>query len=741
VQILADQSEKSPITRLFFDVKICYFDSGPAQSPLRSIQWISQKSMKSRSGTSTTTLLHWAILTICFELVSISSSSQFHFQNYNTNDGLAGNEVYCIFQDSRDFIWFGTMRGLSRFDGYEFRNYTKIDGDSTSISDNFVTNITEDSSGYLWIGTSNGLSRYDPVANSFKRYFVTTEENAKPLAVNSVIEDKFTGSTLLLATSQGLIRFNHATGKKKVYSFDARKNSINQTTALSLFQDSTFLWIGLAGYGLDRFDLKANEFTHFQFECDDPTFNFRINVIRKITKDTSGNLLLSTYGGLVRFDPRSGAYAVFHKQNNRFPSNTIWEMAPQNDAESASSISGTIPDEKLSEHLKDLADGSLSGDKVGSGINATNITTGTLSSARIPDGAITSTKVADGSLTNLDIHPSAAISGLKINPTFGSQNIFTSGTITGASFNGIVRIPSGPIYLGHNAGATSSTAENIGIGVLALNKSSSGQNIGIGGESLFSNTFGGSNIAIGFDALRANISGNSNIAIGNSALLQSSVAHQNVALGNLSLNRSTGSFNTAVGANALNNNLTGSQNTAVGHNAGQSVQTGTNVTLLGASAQPSSGAVSNQITLGNSSVTSLRCNVQTITSLSDARDKKNIQDLSLGIDFIKQIRPRQFHWDRRDWYDSNSADGSKMQATPTAGFIAQELDDAQRKANAEWLNLVLKDNPEKWEATYGNLLPVLVKAVQEQQEQIEELKTLVQQLLADKQSSKGEYGR
>src|SRR5690606_18883615 len=232
-------------------VKICYFDSGPAQSPLRSIQWISQKSMKSRSGTSTTTLLHWAILTICFELVSISSSSQFHFQNYNTNDGLAGNEVYCIFQDSRDFIWFGTLRGLSRFDGYEFRNYTKIDGDSTSISDNFVTNITEDSSGYLWIGTSNGLSRYDPVANSFKRYFVTTEENAKPLAVNSVIEDKFTGSTLLLATSQGLIRFNHATGKKKVYSFDARKNSINQTTALSLFQDSTFLWIGLAGYGLD----------------------------------------------------------------------------------------------------------------------------------------------------------------------------------------------------------------------------------------------------------------------------------------------------------------------------------------------------------------------------------------------------------------------------------------------------------------------------------------------------------
>jgi len=50
------------------------------------------------------------------------------------------------------------------------------------------------------------------------------------------------------------------------------------------------------------------------------------------------------------------------------------------------------------------------------------------------------------------------------------------------------------------------------------------------------------------------------------------------------------------------------------------------------------------------------------------------------------------------------------------------LDAAQINANAEWLNLVLKNNPEKWEATYGNLLPIMVKAIQEQQQQIEELK-------------------
>ena len=78
-----------------------------------------------------------------------------------------------------------------------------------------------------------------------------------------------------------------------------------------------------------------------------------------------------------------------------------------------------------------------------------------------------------------------------------------------------------------------------------------------------------------------------------------------------------------------------------------------------------------------------------------------------------KITPRQFNWDKREWYEDNKSDGSKMKEEPTAGFIAQEFDKTQRSENAEWLNLVLKDNPEKWEATYGNLLPIMVKAIQD----------------------------
>ena len=170
------------------------------------------------------------------------------------------------------------------------------------------------------------------------------------------------------------------------------------------------------------------------------------------------------------------------------------------------------------------------------------------------------------------------------------------------------------------------------------------------------------------------------------------------------------------------NATTGNSNTVIGSYAGYNLTTGSNNTVIGYNTLASSNTVSNEITLGNSSITALRCQVQSISSLSDMRDKKNIRDLPLGLDFIMTIKPRLFNWDRRDWYESGMADGSKIQETPTAGFVAQELDEAQTKANAEWLNLVLKSNPEKLEATYGNLLPVIVKAIQDLKKENDELK-------------------
>ena len=163
-------------------------------------------------------------------------------------------------------------------------------------------------------------------------------------------------------------------------------------------------------------------------------------------------------------------------------------------------------------------------------------------------------------------------------------------------------------------------------------------------------------------------------------------------------------------------------NTAIGNGAGSTLTTGWNTVCVGYNAQPSAYNAYDEITLGNGGIAALRCHVGSITTFSDIRDKKNVRDLTLGLDFLMNVRPRQFNWDRRDWYENGKADGSKMEKKPTAGFVAQELDQAQTKANAEWLNLVLKSNPERLEATSGNLLPVMVKAIQELKNENDELK-------------------
>ncbi|MDH3267507.1 MAG: tail fiber domain-containing protein [Ignavibacteria bacterium] len=298
------------------------------------------------------------------------------------------------------------------------------------------------------------------------------------------------------------------------------------------------------------------------------------------------------------------------------------------------------------------------------------------------------------------------LNGLRLEVTENSSTtgvIFKGGnrfihdfTPTGASrSNTFVGENSGNFTMSFTGGTDASF--NTAVGYISLSSLTTGSyNTALGSATLINNAGGSENTALGSASLFNNNSGSENTAIGNSSLSSNGVGFQNTAVGNLSLLKNNGNYNTALG-----------------YNAGSTVTTGANLTLLGIDANPSSPTAIDQITLGNIFVTSLRCNVQNISSLSDARDKKNIKELNLGIDFLMKIKSRLFNWDKREWYDDNKSDGSKMKEEPTAGFIAQELDEVQITENAEWLNLVLKDNPEKLEATPGNLLPIIVKAIQE----------------------------
>jgi hypothetical protein len=249
------------------------------------------------------------------------------------------------------------------------------------------------------------------------------------------------------------------------------------------------------------------------------------------------------------------------------------------------------------------------------------------------------------------------------------------------------------------------------------NIAASGTNNTIIGSGAAANVTGAANTIIGQSAGGLLTSGQDNTFIGQTAGANTTTGFSNTYIGqSAAVNATTANGNVVVGDGAGFNISTAINSVFVGNSTGQGVSniSGDNIVLLGAAARPSVAGASGEITLGNTGITALRCAVTSITSLSDARDKKDITELRAGLDFVKGLRPVEFVWDDRD------EDGKH--GVSDFGFIAQELKSAQEDANlADVLKLVYESNPEKLEASYGKLVPILVKAVQELAAKVEQL--------------------
>ena len=309
------------------------------------------------------------------------------------------------------------------------------------------------------------------------------------------------------------------------------------------------------------------------------------------------------------------------------------------------------------------------------------------------------------------------------NSAFGYQSLRYNTTAKGNSafgykalkytISGINNSAFGRGALSNNAGGGNNNAFGY--------ESSTAINGSTGAAPMFAK-LGFNNNSFGYRSLYLNLTGNNNCAFGHQALRNNKVSNQ-TAFGYSALSQCTTGSTFAIGGNTAVGSGTGQQitfgyyNTLIGLNAGSTgatpLTTGKNNTCLGNGANASSATVSNTITLGNSSITTLRCQVTTITALSDIRDKADIIPVDVGLSFIEKLRPVTFKWDKREWYTDGNRDGSKKEDTLRIGFIAQELKELQESENVTYLNLVSEDNPDKLEATPGNLMVPLIKAVQE----------------------------
>ena len=307
--------------------------------------------------------------------------------------------------------------------------------------------------------------------------------------------------------------------------------------------------------------------------------------------------------------------------------------------------------------------------------------------------------------------------------------ITSSSTINGVGIKFNVTNFSNSLLISNDAGTgTLSTANNnTGLGHEVFNVLTSGdQNTAVGANAMDATTEGSNNTAVGFEALGKHTTGTDCTGVGRAAMLDNT----------------TGAGNCAFGVEALENGDGCNNTVAIGKQAGRSISTGSNNMLLGTSSG-NSGSPGGAITSGNNEVTigngdHSKINVQVSLSVaSDERDKTDFQPLSAGLDFVNQLTPYTYYWDKRhkyvDW-DSNpdtdlnsvTHDGTHKEDWLDLGFKAQDVVALEESINhkiSNKTNLVsnLSGDGKQYALQYEKFVPILVKALQEADDKIDAL--------------------
>ena len=261
-----------------------------------------------------------------FALPMDNFSQGIRFKHFEEQDGLVDSRVNEIAQDSKGFMWFITNGGISRYDGYTFKNFKHETKDSSSISSGQINSIYVDRDDVLWLGVEGvGLDKYDPRTGQFTHYLYSPEnsDGLSSADIRDIVVDK-NGQLWLATWGGGLNLFDRELETFAHFRHDAEnKYSISSDYINVIVEDTNpqnrALWIG-THKGLNRFDYEQQQFTHFQHDSTNQN-SLSWNWINDLHFSSSGDLWIGTSQGLDLFKPEKKQFTHFIKDPNN--SNTL----------------------------------------------------------------------------------------------------------------------------------------------------------------------------------------------------------------------------------------------------------------------------------------------------------------------------------------------------------------------------------------------------------------------------------
>jgi hypothetical protein len=354
------------------------------------------------------------------------------------------------------------------------------------------------------------------------------------------------------------------------------------------------------------------------------------------------------------------------------------------------------------------------------------------------------------------INNCANLNSFPVNATYVGINVLTSGTInlTTTNINGSAYPPSAGVTVANQG-------DNRIITATATTDALNGEaNLTFNGTTLTQNTInyhvGGENVQINEFAQ----TGNNSVAIGHQARAASSCVSIGYEIGRVGM---TGQYNVLIGRSTAKALTSGNGNVIIGGNACQQMTTGTNNTIVGVSSGVNQTTQNNNTIFGYNSrctdtlgVTQANCgafgegisnmfagtseiqigNSGTIVyayafvSRSDERDKADIRENELGLNFIEKLKPKQYRFNYREDYNVQDADGnitqlpndgSKKRNRYHNGFLAQDIAKTTQELNADFAGIKHGSHnggSDVYSLDYNEFISPLVKAVQELSEKV-----------------------
>ena len=246
-----------------------------------------------------------ALLCVLFSAQLCAQKTTIRFIRLTINDGLSLSSVYCIFEDSKGFMWFGTEDGLNKYDGKKFTIYRPQAGIENCLSYKWTEIILEDSWGKLWFGSKGGLSSFNPLNETFRQYRHHVQDKAT-LSNDTItaIKEGPDGS-IWIGTLAGLNRIEPESGNVERVSLTGNKNTFSSSQIFDIVAlPDGDIWVASE----DGLFFASPRNPMFRLLTSKPeNLNQRVYTLVK----ENNTLWAGTDKGLVRYDMRTGREVLF----------------------------------------------------------------------------------------------------------------------------------------------------------------------------------------------------------------------------------------------------------------------------------------------------------------------------------------------------------------------------------------------------------------------------------------------